>query len=275
MLRVALCVVILVAAVHCMPTEIEAKAKCGSTFKLTLEEDFRVISKAVVDTNDTCTFKFTSENTGDCKGTCYMFDHYAEIRDDKVALIVGKKTYLTGSNFPNTPVCSDDVTVDVTLIHASGYMHNTTYPNYKFKLNVYNKCGPKGEQYNLTFEDVISELDGYHHGEEKESRQRNVFIAGVLVGVGLASCFLIMVAVTYCFMRENSNRRSNSKAIPKPDGKQKFTPGQQPVEVEMGVAYKATDPDKVAAKPLLSDKVGEAANKGAYTTNISSNYIVP
>ncbi|XP_052286885.1 uncharacterized protein LOC127882343 isoform X3 [Dreissena polymorpha] len=160
MLRVALCVVILVAAVHCMPTEIEAKAKCGSTFKLTLEEDFRVISKAVVDTNDTCTFKFTSENTGDCKGTCYMFDHYAEIRDDKVALIVGKKTYLTGSNFPNTPVCSDDVTVDVTLIHASGYMHNTTYPNYKFKLNVYNKCGPKGEQYNLTFEDVISELDG-------------------------------------------------------------------------------------------------------------------
>ncbi|KAH3816632.1 uncharacterized protein LOC127882342 [Dreissena polymorpha] len=263
MLREALCLVILlVSEVHCMPTEFDAKAKCGATFKLTLEEDYRVISKGVLDTNDTCTFKFTSDNTGECQGTCYIFDHYSEIRDDKVTLTVGKMTYRKGSHFPNEPLCIDDVTVDVELIHATGYRFNKNYPNYKFKLNVYNKCGPKGKVVSLTFDEAISKVDGYHHGEERVSRERNVLIAGILVGTGLALSFLILVAATYCYNSHSPHRRpGRSSSRHKLDGKQKFTPGQQPKQVEMGVSYKVTDPDRVAAKPLMSDKSGVPAKK--------------
>ncbi|KAH3835442.1 hypothetical protein DPMN_108789 [Dreissena polymorpha] len=260
MLRETLCVFVLVATVRCLPTEIEAKAKCGSSFKLTLENDYRVISKAVEETNDTCTIKFTSDTEGDCKGTCYIFNHYAEISDDKVTLNVGKTTYQKGSDFPNEPKCTDDVSVDVALIHAAGFMYNKTYPNYKFKLNVYNKCGPKGEVVSLNFDQAIREVDGYHHGEERESREKNQYIAGILIGVGLAMCFLILLGLAHCYTSKGANRHSSRSALPKHGAKQ-FTPGQQPVQVEMGVRYKATDPDRVAAKPLMTGQGGYAAKK--------------
>lgn len=57
-------------------------------------------------------------------------------------------------------MCSDDVMVDVALSHATGYKFNKTNPNYKFKLNVYNKCGPKGDVVSLTFDQAIKEVDG-------------------------------------------------------------------------------------------------------------------
>ncbi|KAH3835443.1 uncharacterized protein LOC127879986 [Dreissena polymorpha] len=256
MFQKALCVVILASAVYCMPTEIEAKAKCGSSFKLTLEEDYRVTTKSVVDNNDTCTVKFTSDTKGDCKGTCYMFDHYAEISDDKVTLKVGKMTYQKGSDFPNEPMCIDDVTVDVALIHAAGFMYNKTYPNYKFKLNVYNKCGPKGEVVSLTFEEIVKDVDGYHYGEEKTTREMSQLIYGVLIGFGMASMFLVILVIGHCYVRQSPNRRPSHSPLPKLGARQKMTPGQQPVQVEMGVRYKSTDPDRVAAKPLVSGGSG-------------------
>ncbi|KAH3835470.1 uncharacterized protein LOC127879987 isoform X2 [Dreissena polymorpha] len=236
MLRGALCIFVLVATVYCLPTEIEAKSKCGSSFKLTLNEDYRLISKAVVDTNDTCTIKFTSVTKGDCKGTCYMFDHYAEITDENVILNVGKKSYQKGSDFSNEPTCIDDVTVDVALIHAAGFTYNETYPNYKFKLNVYNKCGPKGKIVSLTFEEATREVDGYHHGKERESREKNQYIVGILTGFGLALCFLILLGLTHCYKGKGTNSGSSRSALP-------------------------THPDKVAAKPLMSGQDGYAARK--------------
>ncbi|KAH3816635.1 uncharacterized protein LOC127882315 [Dreissena polymorpha] len=233
MLRGVLCVFVLVSWVYCMPTEIDAHSKCGSMFKLTLEEDYRIIGKAIWNTNDTCTFKFTSDNNGECQGTCYMFDHYTEIRDDKVTLTVGKITYRTGRDFPLTPICSDDVNVDVTLIHATGYKYNKTYPNYKFKLNVYNKCGPKGEVVSLNFDDAIRGAEGYHHGEEKVSRERNVLIAGILVGTGLAVSFLILVTITYCYNHHSPDRRPSRSA-----SLRKLSSKQLP-KGEISVGYKA------------------------------------
>ncbi|KAH3835471.1 uncharacterized protein LOC127879991 isoform X2 [Dreissena polymorpha] len=235
MFRAALCVVILASVVYCMPTEIDAKAKCGSSFNLTLNEDYRVATKAVVDTNYTCMVKFTSETKGDCKGTCYMFDKYAEISDDKVTLNVGNMTYQKGSDFPHEPRCIDDVTVDVTLIHVAGFMYNKTDPNYKFKLDVYNKCGPKGKVKSMTFEEAVEEVDGYHHGEEKTTREKSELVSGVLIGFGLTSMFLVTFGIVQCYSRFCRSRNK----LPKHGAQQNITPEQQPVQVENGVQFKS------------------------------------
>ena len=53
---------------------------------------------------------------------------------------------------------------------------------------------------------------GYHHGEEFDDRTHMTLVYGLVVGFGLASMFLILLCITYCYVRNNPNRGQRASA---------------------------------------------------------------
>ncbi|XP_052780083.1 uncharacterized protein LOC128217180 isoform X2 [Mya arenaria] len=254
----ALLLVVVATVYAAPPVRIDSKDECGSTNTVELDSDFRLVGRGVAaganSTKDSmCTFSFTATDGAEgCMGLCYMFDHYATINDMKVELAVGPKVFKKGDAFPMEPVCMEDKALPVTLTQKTGYIYKKDEPNYKFVLSVYNKCGMKGSVINIDFDEAIQLVDGYHHGEKKEDRERSTFIAGILLGFGLSCIFLVVLAIGYCYTRNSPTGRGRSSSAMKIGGQRgKMTPGQEPKEVEMGVRYKAKDPDQPEVKPLL------------------------
>ncbi|WAR26059.1 hypothetical protein MAR_011763 [Mya arenaria] len=240
----ALLLVVVATVYAAPPVRIDSKDECGSTNTVELDSDFRLVGRGVAaganSTKDSmCTFSFTATDGAEgCMGLCYMFDHYATINDMKVELAVGPKVFKKGDAFPMEPVCMEDKALPVTLTQKTGYIYKKDEPNYKFVLSVYNKCGMKGSVINIDFDEAIQLVDGYHHGEKKEDRERSTFIAGILLGFGLSCIFLVVLAIGYCYTRNSPTGRGRSSSAMKnpdqPEVKPLLDPVKPPAEGATG-----------------------------------------
>lgn len=62
-------------------------------------------------------------------------------------------------------------------------------------------------------------FSGYHKSGEREERERSTFVAGILLGFGLACIFLVVLFVGYCYTR-NSPNRAPGRSVGMPKGKE-------------------------------------------------------
>jgi len=235
---------------------------CGSTLRIPAESEYRINSQGDTPVPN-CKFDFTSDTPSDCeiKGLCYQFNPSARFRSSKVRLIAssgGVDTVIANSTIqPRLErVCVENTNMVFNLQKDSDYeFKEGDNAEYNFILDVYNRCGPRGTARGLTFDEAIQNLDGYHHGEEREARERNNYIGGILLGFGLASVFLIVLLCGYCYVRNSPNRGPNrSVGMPKVGGfKKNMKPNKETAgATEMGVRYTVTGDSKPEGKPLLT-----------------------
>ncbi|XP_045165287.2 uncharacterized protein LOC123529134 [Mercenaria mercenaria] len=254
----ALCVALCASAVPSDEIPIDGSAICGETKPVAKEGEFTLLGTGNSSTAD-CSFMFTAESVPDPDCTpalCYLFDIYAFFEDPKASLSIESGTevltYNNKTETPRKPVCTSHKKLTVIMREEAGYVFNPKKPKeaYKFRMVIYHKCGAKGSVQNTKFEDAIQHAKGYHRAEERENRENKQFVSGILLGFGLASMFLVVLLIAYCYTRNSPNRPpGRSVGMPKVGGfKKKMKPNEPSghKEVEMGVGYKAQDPE---AKP--------------------------
>lgn len=192
---------------------IDSSATCGDVHQVAKEDEFRLFATGNSPAAD-CSFTFNADAVAGSKcspGLCYMFDTYAKLQSPFVTLTVEAGTkamvYVNRTRLPQGPICAaNEDMLKVILSQTHDYVYNDTEPGYMFRMSVYHHCGTKGQVKNIKFEDAVEYATGYHHGEEKETNERNHFIYGICVGFGLAVCFLITFAIAFCCIRNSPNR---------------------------------------------------------------------
>lgn len=233
---------------------INSTVSCAEEYLVNIDGEFQLYGTGESSAAD-CSFMFKAGavSEGTCEpGLCYMFNTYAQFEDKLVSLSVEAgtdvMTYSKKSAITHGPICMENqASLKVLLSQGKDYVYDAKKPGYSFRLSIFHHCGEKGQTKNMKFEEVVANAKGYHTVEEREANERSQFISGILLGFGLACCFLLVLLVAYCYTRNSPNRGpSRSVGVPKVGGfKKKMTPNKAGAnEVEMGVGYKATDPDK-------------------------------
>lgn len=242
---------------------IDATVTCGTTRTVAKEGTFILIGTGNSSFAD-CSFIFTADDVQGCAPTalCYMFDVYAFFANPKASLSIESGTevlkYDDSLKIPRGPVCTEHQKLTAVMTEEAGYEFDPLKPEeaYRFRLSVYNRCGSKGQVKNIEFEEAVKKVSGYHPKEEREEREHSTFVTGIVLGFGLACIFLVVLFAGYCYTRNSPNRPpGRSVGMPKVGGfKKKMKPNAPSghKEVEMGVGYKAQDPDKGAAVPMLT-----------------------
>jgi len=196
--------------------ELNAATKlCSSAQNLQEDTEITLISKGNIP-NTTCEISFKTEDVAGKCGICFQFERYAYFNTTYVTLGVkaGEMSMFIEDTdgFPSVYTCTDESSLALSLIHGPGYVYDPMEPGYTFILDVYNKCGYRGTAKSVPFKEVVSHAKGYHHGKEKiHENEMSEFVTGLIVGLCLASVFLVVLLAGWCYVK-NRQQGGNAKS---------------------------------------------------------------
>lgn len=271
--------------VYSAEVTIDKNTSCGDTFTVDAGKEYIVKSNGE-DANISCTYKFKGDIRDNCMGLCYALqpESYFENTKANLQVVIGGLTSKFSNRYVTmAPWCSTEMDLSLTLTVADDYAFdpkNQQNTGYGFSLAIYNRCGDKGMGKSLTFEEAIQNLENYHHAEEFDDKVHMNLVQGILVGVLLASVFLVLLLITWCYYKHSPNRgRSRSSSAPKTFSKKmevEKASKKSKDDPEAHFSYKKTDPEKVEhhppeSKPLLTGGASADPEKPPYDPSVDTN----
>ncbi|XP_048743522.1 uncharacterized protein LOC125656951 [Ostrea edulis] len=197
---------------------------CGGIYNISSEDEVRLMAGGRL-LGGTCavTLRFDNHDTLECEKvcikmsvsqlqTCDMTMSFVPVTFDKTK-VTGPKRYDCRNPFPEVWCPFADV-VYVLVTESNRYPKNTkTF--YKFNVDLTPQCVKKTDRMNER-ETQIS----YKYTVEKSSREKWIYVEGVVVSICLASIFFVALVVFICYYRAQKKTSPQRCEVPKSSSKE-------------------------------------------------------